>query len=71
MFFNAGLISRQPNFDGIFPGYANNINEDLENEEIQSLELGYGYVGDKVTVNANVYSTNWVTASSPKAWASL
>ena len=59
VFFNAGLISRQPNFDGIFPGYANNINEDLENEEIQSLELGYGYVGDKVTVNANVYSTNW------------
>ena len=59
VFFNAGLISRQPNFDGIFPGYANNINEDLENEEIQSLELGYGYVGDKLTVNANVYSTNW------------
>ena len=59
VFFNAGLISRQPNFDGIFPGYANNINEDLENEEIQSLELGYGYVGDKVTLNANVYSTNW------------
>lgn len=59
VFFNAGLISRQPNFDGIFPGYANNINEDLENEQIQSLELGYGYVGDKVTLNANVYSTNW------------
>ena len=59
VFFNAGLISRQPNFDGIFPGYANNINEDLENEEIQSLELGYGYVGDKLEVNANVYSTNW------------
>ena len=59
VFFNAGLISRQPNFDGIFPGYANNINEELENEEIQSLELGYGYVGDKLAVNANVYSTNW------------
>jgi len=59
VFFNAGMISRQPNFDGVFPGYANDINADLENEEIQSLELGYGYVGDKVTVNANVYSTNW------------
>ena len=59
VFFNAGLISRQPNFDGVFPGYANNINEDLENEQIQSLELGYGYVSDNLTLNANVYSTTW------------
>jgi outer membrane receptor for monomeric catechols len=59
VFFNAGLISRQPNFDGVFPSYANSINEDLENEQIQSLELGYGYVSENFTLNANVYSTNW------------
>ena len=42
-----------------FPGYANNINEDLENEEIMSLELGYGYTTDDLTVNVNAYNTNW------------
>ena len=59
VFFNTGLISRQPNFDAVFPNFANNINEDLENEQIKSLELGYGYVSDVLTANVNVYSTNW------------
>ncbi|MDA0912199.1 MAG: TonB-dependent receptor [Bacteroidetes bacterium] len=59
VFFNAGMISRQPNFDAIFPNYANNINEDVQNESINSLELGYGYVSSNFTLNANVYSTTW------------
>ena len=45
-FFNVGLIERQPNFDAVFPNYANNINPDLQNEEITSFEIGYGYIGD-------------------------
>ena len=59
VFFNAGYISRQPLFDAVFPGYANNINPDLQNEEITSVELGYGYVGSALKLNINVYSTNW------------
>ena len=59
VFANAGLISRQPLFDAVFPGYANNINEDLENEEIMSFELGYGYTTDDLTLNVNAYNTNW------------
>jgi hypothetical protein len=59
VFVNAGVISRQPLFDAVFPNYANTINEEVENEQIQSLELGYGYIGDNFTVNANVYATTW------------
>jgi len=59
IFFNAGLISRQPNFGGVFPSYANNINDELQNEEITSFELGYGYNTDVLTLNANVYATTW------------
>ena len=59
LFVNAGLISRQPQFDAVFPNYGNTINEDLQNEEIKSIELGYGYITDEVTVNANVYATTW------------
>ena len=58
-FFNVGIIERQPNFDGVFPGYANNINPDLQNEEITSFEIGYGYIGDSFNINVNAYSTNW------------
>jgi outer membrane receptor protein involved in Fe transport len=59
VFFNTGYISRQPQFDAVFPNYANLINEDLQNEEITSLELGYGYNSSKLTLNVNAYSTTW------------
>ena len=59
VFFNAGFISRQPSFDAVFPNYANNVNPDLQNEEIESIELGYGFVNEALNVKVNVYSTNW------------
>ena len=59
VFFNAGYISRQPQFGAVFPNYGNSVNEDLQNEKIKSLELGYGYVSDKFKFNINAYSTIW------------
>jgi len=59
LFFNAGYISRQPQFDAVFPNYANNVSENLQNEKITSIELGYGYTSSKLDVNINLYSTNW------------
>jgi hypothetical protein len=55
VFFNAGFISRQPLFDAVFPNFANNINPDLQNEEIISFELGYGYVTRNLKLNVNAY----------------
>jgi outer membrane receptor protein involved in Fe transport len=59
IFFNAGTISRQPNFDGVFPNYANLKNEDLQNEQINSVEVGYGFLGPQFRLNVNAYSTVW------------
>lgn len=59
VFFNVGVIERQPNFDAVFPNFANAINPDLANEEIRSFELGYGYIGNSFKVNINAYSTVW------------
>ncbi len=59
IFFNTGFISRQPNFGAVFPNYANNINPDLQNEEITSFELGYGFVATDFSFNINAYSTTW------------
>jgi outer membrane cobalamin receptor len=71
IFFNTGYISRQPNFDAVFPNYANTINKDLQNEEIISIEFGYGYVSNNLTVNVNAYNTNWgnrfISRSLPNA----
>ncbi|MFQ3340750.1 MAG: outer membrane cobalamin receptor [Flavobacteriaceae bacterium] len=59
IFFNAGFISRQPQFDAVFPSFANNVSNDLQNEEIQSIELGYGFISNAFKINVNVYSTSW------------
>ena len=59
VFINAGYIDRQPLFDAVFPNYANDINPDLQNERIESVEIGYGYVGSKLKLNVNAYNTNW------------
>lgn len=45
---------------GYIKGGANyNINEDLQNEQITSFEIGYGFRGDKLSVNVNAYATTW------------
>ena len=59
VFFNAGYISRQPNYGAVFSNYTNIPNADVQNEEITSLELGYGYLGSDFTLNVNAYSTVW------------
>ncbi|MEL7832947.1 TonB-dependent receptor [Fodinibius sp. Rm-B-1B1-1] len=59
VFANAGYISRQPLFDAVFPRFQNEINPELQNEEIMSIELGYGYTSHIVDLNVNLYSTSW------------
>ena len=59
LFFNTGFISRQPQFGAVFPNFANDINPDLQNEEIRSFELGYGFIGRDFSFNVNAYSTTW------------
>ena len=59
VFFNTGFISRQPLFDAVFPNFANEVNPDLQNEEIVSYEIGYGYFGSDIDVKINAYSTTW------------
>lgn len=59
VFANAGYISKQPIFDAIFPNFANTINEEVENEEIVSYELGYGFRSNNLRAKLNLYSTSW------------
>ena len=59
VFFNTGYISRQPQFGAVFPNYGNDISDDLQNEEITSFEVGYGFIGKDLSFNVNAYSTSW------------
>ena len=58
VFFNTGIISRQPLFSALFPTNQN-VYKDVKNERIFSIELGYGFKSRYVDVNINAYRTQW------------
>jgi hypothetical protein len=60
VFANIGYFERPANFGAVFTNFDNEeINADAENQKIFSMELGYGFRGDKFAANLNVYRTKW------------
>lgn len=60
VFANLGYFEKAADFDSVFTGFDNEgIIEDAENQKILSFELGYGFRGDKLSANVNLYRTTW------------
>ena len=60
VFANLGYFERAPFFNAVFANRNNtDVNSDAPNQKITSFELGYGYRGDKLSANVNVYHTSW------------
>lgn len=59
VFFNTGYYSKQPFFNAVYPNNASVLNENLTNEKIFGIELGYGYRSAKFNANVNLYRTSW------------
>jgi iron complex outermembrane receptor protein len=59
VFFNVGYYDRAPTFDGVFPFFTNENNENVINEKVFGLELGYGFRMGPVNANLNLYRTAW------------
>jgi outer membrane receptor for ferrienterochelin and colicin len=59
VFFNGGFYSRQPLFDAVFLNFVNQINDELVNEKVTGLELGYGFRSKYLNANVNLYRTTW------------
>jgi len=59
VFVNAGYYSRQPFFDDLFLNYSNEVNEDVGNEGVLGLELGYGFRSEYIDIDLNAYYTSW------------
>ena len=68
VFGNAGLLSIAPNFRSAYLNYNNTVNPNAKNEDINSVELGFGYVNKNLNIlgqdlgyklNVNYYNTYW------------
>jgi outer membrane cobalamin receptor len=60
VFANFGYFEKAPFFRSIYPRFNNDeVNEDAENQKITSFEIGYGFRGEKLSANVNLYHTAW------------
>ncbi|MBR9756952.1 MAG: TonB-dependent receptor [Algicola sp.] len=59
VFANAGYYIKQPLFDAVFLNFVNEINDDLTNEKILGVEVGYGFRSQYLNANVNLYRTSW------------
>jgi outer membrane receptor protein involved in Fe transport len=59
VFVNAGMYSKQPFFNAVYPNNASIINDNLTNEKIKALEVGYGFRSGIFNANLNAYYTTW------------
>lgn len=61
VFANIGYFERAPFLDAVFLDEDGiDANKDAENEKVFSAELGYGFRGEKLSANVNVYYTKWL-----------
>jgi outer membrane receptor protein involved in Fe transport len=59
VFVNGGMYSKQPFFNAVFPNNASIINDNLTNEKIKAVEVGYGFRSGIFNANLNAYYTSW------------
>ena len=68
VFLNAGFISRAPKYQAIYMSVStsNAINNEAKNEKIASVEVGYGFENQYVSLHANAYFTEWMDKTMTK-----
>ena len=70
IFLNAGYISRAPKFSyGAFmsAGTSNAINTNAKNEQVASVEIGYGFHNEYINLQINGYFTEWIDKTMTKS----
>lgn len=65
VFMNLGYLSRTPQFSNVIDNNTNTFFQEIKNEIIQAIELGYSYANKIVGVNVNGYFTNWKNKPFP------
>ncbi len=58
VFANLGYLSNVPKFANVID-QNNEVVNNIVNEKVQAIELGYAYKKNKIAINVNTYVTNW------------
>lgn len=58
IFINLGYLSNVPKFANVID-QNNEVVNNIINEKVQAIELGYAFKKNKIAININTYATNW------------
>lgn len=59
VFFNLGYLSKTRDFKYFFKGYTAELSDNVENEKVKAIELGYHFGSPRFSANVNGYFTQW------------
>ncbi len=70
VFANVGYLSRAPKFNNVFDN-ANKLYQNIKNEIVQAVELGYSFKKAPFLINVNGYYTNWLNKPFTRSGTTL
>lgn len=59
VFFNLGYLSKTRDFKYFFKGHTAELSENVKNENVKAMELGYHFGSPRFSANVNGYFTQW------------
>jgi outer membrane cobalamin receptor len=59
IYFNAGYYNKAPYFKFVYANFGNAVVQDLKNESIKSIEAGYNFSSNILSLKVNAYYTLW------------
>ena len=65
VYFNTGYYSKQPFFNAVYPNNASIINDNITNEKVKAVEIGYGFRSGIFNATLNGYYTQWNDRFTP------
>ena len=65
IFLNIGYLSRTPQYSNVIDNNTNELFKEIKNEIISAIEFGYGFRSKSVSLNTNIYYTQWKNKPFP------
>lgn len=69
LFMNLGYLSKTRDFKYFFVGNSAVLRNDVENEKVKAIEVGYHFGSQKFSANVNGYMTRWENKPTDRAYA--
>ncbi len=70
IYMNIGYLSRVRPYNYFYSGYTTNFAEELDNELIKAVELGYNYASTRFSMQMNAYFTRWDNKPTNRIYSS-